>query len=89
MVQPQKPKFALENLPLIPVHEWKNVLINDFEPVLFKKYPIIKEIKEKLYAIGAEYASMSGSGSAVYGLFKEKAVSSPFYNCFTWKGMLA
>jgi len=88
MVKPQKPTFALENLSSIPVSEWKNVLINDFEPVLFKKYPVIEEIKEKLYATGAVYASMSGSGSAVYGLFTDYAISPTFDHCYTWKGLL-
>lgn len=50
--------------------EWRNLLVNDFESPLFKKYPAIKELKEQLYASGAMYASMSGSGSAVYGIFK-------------------
>ncbi|MDR1224579.1 MAG: 4-(cytidine 5'-diphospho)-2-C-methyl-D-erythritol kinase [Tannerella sp.] len=86
-VKPQKPSFSLDELPSIPVPEWKNVLRNDFEPSVFDKYPVIREIKDKLYALGAEYASMSGSGSAVYGLFT-KAVPSAFPKCFVWKGKL-
>ena len=80
MIKPQKPVFSLNKLSAIPVHEWKYVVKNDFEPGMFKKYPLIKEIKEHLYSMGAEYASMSGSGSAVYGLFKNNALSpiSPF-----------
>lgn len=50
---------------------WKGHLVNDFEPTVFRKFPTIAEIKTKLYEAGATYASMSGSGSAVYGLFKE------------------
>lgn len=53
------------------VTSWKNHLINDFEKVLFLKYPVLQEIKEKLYNTGAVYASLTGSGSALYGLFKE------------------
>jgi 4-diphosphocytidyl-2-C-methyl-D-erythritol kinase len=52
--------------------EWKYYLNNDFEDGIFQKYPEIKLIKEQLYELGATYASMSGSGSAVYGLFKDK-----------------
>jgi 4-diphosphocytidyl-2-C-methyl-D-erythritol kinase len=51
---------------------WTESLQNDFEPYAFKKYPVLKAIKEKLYASGAFYASMSGSGSAIYGLFEQK-----------------
>lgn len=50
--------------------EWKELLVNDFESPLFKKYPAIKALKDQFYASGAIYASMSGSGSAVYGIFK-------------------
>lgn len=53
-----------------PITEWKNILKNDFEEIVFADYPDIKQIKEQLYRQGAIYASMSGSGSSVYGLFK-------------------
>jgi 4-diphosphocytidyl-2-C-methyl-D-erythritol kinase len=52
-----------------PINEWRKFLKNDFEESVLKKYPVIREVKDKLYAIGASYASMSGSGSAVFGLF--------------------
>lgn len=51
------------------VKDWKNMLANDFEESVFRQYPEIKRIKEMLYEKGAFYASMSGSGSSVYGLF--------------------
>jgi 4-diphosphocytidyl-2-C-methyl-D-erythritol kinase len=57
---------------LEPIENWKNSVINDFEVAIEKKYPEIGEIKEQLYDLGAIYASMSGSGSALYGIFKEK-----------------
>ncbi|MBI1781542.1 MAG: 4-(cytidine 5'-diphospho)-2-C-methyl-D-erythritol kinase [Sphingobacteriales bacterium] len=57
---------------LQPVESWKDVLINDFEKPVFEKHPEIKNIKDKLYEAGAVYASMSGSGSTVYGLFTAK-----------------
>jgi len=53
-----------------PITEWKNILKNDFEEIVFADYPEIKQIKEQLYRQGAIYASMSGSGSSVYGLFR-------------------
>jgi 4-diphosphocytidyl-2-C-methyl-D-erythritol kinase len=55
-----------------PVETWKNDLINDFEAPVLKQHPEIKTVKEKLYKAGAEYASMSGSGSTVYGIFKKE-----------------
>lgn len=55
-----------------PVFEWKYFIFNDFEKVIFPKYPIIKELKEAFYSKGAIYSSMTGSGSAVYALFSKK-----------------
>jgi len=78
-----------ENILKYPMSEWKGHIHNDFEDSVFIKYPTIKTIKEKLYSLGAVYASMSGSGSAVYGLFdKEANVKDSFKDCFTWKGKL-
>ena len=53
----------------LPISEWKAKLVNDLEGPVFKQYPELREIKEQLYREGAVYAAMSGSGSAVYGLF--------------------
>jgi len=53
------------------VTTWKTTLVNDFERSVFLKYPSIKEVKEKLYTCGALYASMSGSGSSVFGIFDQ------------------
>ena len=55
--------------------EWKQHLKNDFEEIVFKHHPEIKNIKEQLYQQGAVYASMSGSGSTVYGLFNKNELS--------------
>lgn len=54
-----------------PVESWRHSLVNDFEEPVFQEYPVIRDIKESLYLNGAIYASMSGSGSAVYGLFEK------------------
>ena len=67
---PQKPDFMLADLPHLPSEEWKDTVVNDFEKSIFPKYPEIEKLKEKLYELGAVYASMSGSGSAVFGLFR-------------------
>ena len=55
-----------------PVENWKGRLHNSFEKSVFRKYPALAAIKEKLYAEGASYALMSGSGSTVFGLFKNE-----------------
>jgi 4-diphosphocytidyl-2-C-methyl-D-erythritol kinase len=57
-----------------PVEEWK-ALKNDFEPAVFEKYSSIKNIKEQMYNAGAVYASMSGSGSTVYGIFTANTIT--------------
>ncbi|HXH99976.1 MAG TPA: 4-(cytidine 5'-diphospho)-2-C-methyl-D-erythritol kinase [Sphingobacteriaceae bacterium] len=71
-VKPTKPQTSLSELIHLPVAEWKNQIKNDFEPTIFKNHPSIRGVKAGLYEAGALYASMSGSGSSVYGIFKEK-----------------
>ena len=53
-----------------PISEWKNCLLNDLEPAVFQIYPQLKQTKQELYKQGAIYAAMSGSGSAVFGIFE-------------------
>src|ERR1019366_1275335 len=67
------------------IEQWKNFIHNDFEDSIFPPFPEIKKIKEQLYLSGAEYVSMSGSGSSVYGFFKNKTnLKENFPNCFVW-----
>ena len=68
-VQPQQPEISLNELIQKPICEWRHFIHNDFEDTLFVKYPQLHELKDDFYARGAVYASMSGSGSAVYGIF--------------------
>ncbi len=68
---PNKPVKSIKEIMLQPVKTWKLELINDFEISVFKKYPEIKKISQTLYEQGAVYASLSGSGSTVYGLFNK------------------
>lgn len=70
-VKPQKPDFDLRFLPYLPVEEWKERVVNDFEKSVFKQHPELESIKSNLYEAGAVYASMTGSGSAIYGIFKD------------------
>lgn len=70
-----------------PVSEWKEVLRNDFEETVFPLYPQLAEIKQALYDAGAVYASMSGSGSSLFGIFEQTPdVKTLFADCFVWTG---
>ncbi len=79
------PSEVIRNL---PVSEWKTQLKNDFEPYAFAEFPQLKEIVASLYAQGALYASMTGSGSSIYGIFPEgddlRTLSIP--NATVWCG---
>lgn len=61
----------LEEILRRDVSEWRGVVVNDFEPTVFAKIPQLAQYKEQLYADGAVYASMSGSGSAMFGIFRK------------------
>jgi len=71
-VKPRQPDASLKDIIRLPVTEWKDRLVNDFESGVFALYPEIGEIKQRLYAEGAIYASMTGSGSAVFGIFEKR-----------------
>lgn len=87
-IKPQQPVLSLKEIIKRPVSEWKGLMENDFEKSVFLKYPVIAQLKAELYAHGALYASMSGSGSSVFGIFKEelKNVESLYANHFVWQG---
>lgn len=67
-----KPAESCRDIIRRPIETWKNCLINDFEEPIFQLHPQLRDIKSRLYASGALYASMTGSGSAIYGLFSQK-----------------
>jgi 4-diphosphocytidyl-2-C-methyl-D-erythritol kinase len=67
----------LQQLIQAPVQQWKDLVVNDFEKTVFRKFPEVGDIKEKLYEQGALYASMSGSGSSVYGIFQRDHIPGP------------
>jgi 4-diphosphocytidyl-2-C-methyl-D-erythritol kinase len=71
-VKPATPEHMISETLTKPVSEWKALLKNDFEISVFKKFPVIESIKNDLYECGALYASMSGSGASVFGIFKSK-----------------
>jgi 4-diphosphocytidyl-2-C-methyl-D-erythritol kinase len=68
-ITPKTPETNLLDLINQPIENWKTTVKNDFEVSAFLKYPHLEKMKEKLYADGAIYASMSGSGSVLYGVF--------------------
>jgi 4-diphosphocytidyl-2-C-methyl-D-erythritol kinase len=71
-IKPGSSGFSLAGLENLPIEKWRDVLKNDFEVPVFKKHPAIEGIKKALYQSGALYASMSGSGASVYGIFKNE-----------------
>lgn len=71
LVKPHQPKKTILEIIQQPIASWKHELLNDFEGSIFDKYPIVEKTKNDLYDLGALYASMSGSGSAVFGIFEK------------------
>ena len=69
-----------------PVEKWNGLLMNDFESSIFMNQPELGEIKENLYKSGAQYAAMTGSGSALFGIFKEYPIL-PWFSDYTHKVM--
>lgn len=71
-IVPQKPSICCRDVVRMPIDTWKDNLTNDFEAPAFKAHPILAHIKQALYNQGAVYAQMSGSGSAMFGIFREE-----------------
>jgi len=88
-IKPQHSKQDLRTILKQPLPDWKGLVKNDFEKTLFPKYPALSEIKEKLYDQGAEYASMSGSGSTIYGIFKKETDLAEEFSAYkVWQGVM-
>ncbi|MBE6217684.1 MAG: hypothetical protein E7124_06540 [Bacteroidales bacterium] len=69
-IRPHLPEVPLREVLSMPVEEWDGVLVNDFEETVFARFPELAAIKRSLYDSGAVYASMSGSGSALFAIYK-------------------
>lgn len=83
-ITPHMPQKCCKDIVLQPVETWKDELVNDFEQSVFAAHPELETIKQKLYEEGAVYAAMSGSGSALFGLFKEaRILATVFPDMFT------
>ena len=85
-IHPHYPQKNCREVVKQPVESWKDELINDFEESVFALHPEIGEVKERLYRMGATYAAMSGSGSALFGLFRQtpELLSQEFSDMFTF-----
>lgn len=94
-VVPASPEWDLAPVLLEDVTTWRDRVVNDFERSVIPAHPVIGDIKQRLYDMGALYASMSGSGAAVYGIFPSgsadnlsQTVASEFEGCDTYVGNL-
>ncbi|MCM1369953.1 MAG: 4-(cytidine 5'-diphospho)-2-C-methyl-D-erythritol kinase [Candidatus Amulumruptor caecigallinarius] len=74
-VTPRFAEFDLRELCSLPLTEWKYVAKNDFEDSIFPRFPEMKRVKNRLYEAGAEYASLTGSGSCLYGIFSDRCTA--------------
>jgi len=86
-----KPLFrenSIDEFTSLPVQDWRKELHNDFENTVFDLYPDIQEIKNIMYRKGAIYAALTGSGSAVIGLFAAKPVNPDFSGCEVFQDLL-
>ncbi|MBN2776195.1 MAG: 4-(cytidine 5'-diphospho)-2-C-methyl-D-erythritol kinase [Bacteroidales bacterium] len=79
--KPHFPNKPLIELISLPIEEWKSEIKNDFEESIFPDYPILSIIKKELYAKGAIYAQMSGSGSSIFGIYKDNPNSIKINSC--------
>ena len=89
-IHPHFPAQNCRETVMQPVETWRDALINDFEESVFALHPEIGAIKQQLYDMGATYAAMSGSGSALFGLFKESpgSLGQAFPDMFTFYSSL-
>ncbi len=92
MVTPAQPAVSLQDIAPRPVNMWRSSMKNDFEASIFAGHPQTAQIKERLYSLGAFYASMSGSGSSFYGIFEKETpdeiLAEQFPCCFRWQCLL-
>ena len=90
LIKPVKPARNCRDVVMQPVETWRNELTNDFEQSVFTLHPEIGAIKERIYDLGAVYAAMTGSGSSVFGLFREEIkIGEHFPDMFTYCSRLS
>lgn len=90
LIKPVKPAKCCRDVVMQPIETWRDELSNDFEQSVFALHPEIEAIKQRLYNLGAVYAAMSGSGSAVFGIFQDPIEISKHFpsDMFTYFGRL-
>lgn len=86
-IHPRAPERHLRELISSPVEKWRDLIVNDFEKGIFRQYPQLEQMKQALYQSGALYASLSGSGSSLFGIYRDQprlpASLAPYV---IWKG---
>ncbi len=87
-ITPAAHNHSISEIVMKPVSSWRELLVNDFEKSVFRKFPSLKQLKDDLYEEGAIYASMTGSGSSVYGLFDYNVNLEGFEGLNYWSGWL-
>jgi 4-diphosphocytidyl-2-C-methyl-D-erythritol kinase len=90
LIKPRKPAKCCREVVMQPIETWRDELTNDFEQSVFALHPEIGAIKQQLYDLGAVYAAMSGSGSSVFGLFRDEIKICEHFpaDVFTYCGKL-
>ena len=90
-ITPREKDLPVKEIVRLPVSDWNSLLVNDFERPVFERFGELAAIKEKIIGMGAAYAAMTGSGSAIYGLFTTEIPPNArdhFPGCFVWHSKL-
>jgi 4-diphosphocytidyl-2-C-methyl-D-erythritol kinase len=87
-IKPGIPDFSITKILKQPITSWKRLLKNDFEPYVYQMFPETRKIVSTLYDMGAEYAAMSGSGSAFYGIFQSEIQCNDFFENYYCRSFL-
>ncbi len=85
--KPRGSSSGLKELIKAPLEKWRDSIANDFEEYAFREHPRLQDLKQGMYEAGALFSSMSGSGSAIFGIFSKEPVSPPRGNII-WQGWL-